>query len=275
MSSTSCNQGTIERHTCLLGWIGFIALGSILPSALFGQSKVRLSPPRVVDQSIVIPRADLNLDHVRTLAKKFLQEHDAKSATLLRLLMVPDEVSRANNLIHGLPDSTYASTVGLIRRAGGLLSGPLARLLVVNGGAKLSYLDHGALIEETLSGASEQTTIRDGIYSYELLHFRLTKPGPALRADKYFLNIYLKASPNVSVSSCVRVFQTLRQRMNVELSVNVRSDSWFMEDDQYPLIPAFTKPLRIPTEFEYIIAQRLSCSPVREKVRCSGQNFFP
>jgi hypothetical protein len=265
----------MERHNYSLQLIVSIAAGATLAGPLVGQVNVVLSPPGIVDQSIVIPKADFSLDRVRTLAQKFLQEHDGKSASLLRLLMVPDEASRANNLVHGIPGNTYASAVDLIRRAGGLPSGPLARLLVLNGGAKLSYLENGGLIEETLSGASDQTTIRDGNYSYEFLHFRLTKPRPGLRADKYFLDVYFKASPSVSVSSCVRVFEALRQGMNVELSVHVRSDSWFMEDDQYPLVPAFTRALTIPTELEYIIAQRLACSLVRGQVRCSGQNFFP
>src|SRR5260221_8707840 len=101
---------------------------------------------------------------------------------LLRVLIIPDEASRANNFVHGLPGNTYASTIDLIPRAGGLPSGPLARLLVLNGGAKLSYLENGGLIEETFSGASDQTTIRDSNYNYEFLHFRLTKPGPGIRA---------------------------------------------------------------------------------------------
>jgi hypothetical protein len=115
MSSTGySNQGIMESHNCSPGWIVFIAVGAALASPLAAQVNAVLSPPGVVDQTIVIPRADFSLDHVRTLAQKFLQEHNAKSTSLIRLLMVPDEASRANNLIHGLPANTYASTVDLI-----------------------------------------------------------------------------------------------------------------------------------------------------------------
>jgi len=88
------------------------------------------------------------------------------------------------------------------------------------------------------------------------------------------LDVYLRASPGVSVRGCLRVFEILRGITKIDnLTIHVRSDAWFMEDDQYPLFAAFTKPLAIPNELDYLTASRLSCSFVRDKVRCSGQNF--
>lgn len=247
-----------------------------LANPLFGQIDAGVRP-KIVNRVIIVPKVEFNIDHVRRLAQQFLNGQDGAAASILRLLMVPDETSRASNFIHGLPGVSYTSTVDLIRQAGGLPKGPLARLFAMSGAAKLSYVDQGDLAEELLTGTADPTILRDNSYTYEFLHFTMTEAGAALRGDKLFLDVYLKASPRVSVSSSVRVFDTLREITKVQnLTVHVRSDAWFMGDPEYPLVPAFTRPLIVPNELEYKIAPQLDCSVVRGRgVRCAGQNFAP
>jgi hypothetical protein len=66
MSSTSYSKpATIERHNYSLGWIVIIAVGAALASPLVAQVKAVLSSPRVVDKTIIIPRADFGLERVK------------------------------------------------------------------------------------------------------------------------------------------------------------------------------------------------------------------
>jgi len=254
-----------------------LAITLLTPSSIFAQNREHRERVRIVDQGVVIPRSEFNIDRIRNDALRFLRDNDAKSTFLLRWMAAVDHSSLEKNYVHGTPlHNSYESTVGVIHRDGGLPKGPLARVLALGGAAKLSYLDQGALKEEILSGGSDDPTkIREGTHRYELLHFVFHKLGAAsLPPHEYSLDLFLKAEPELSVGSSVRVFERFRKLTSIEdLFIHIRTDSWFMEADQYPLVLAFTSPLTIPNSLQYRVSPSLGCALVSGKVQCTGSNF--
>ena len=226
--------------------------------------------PGIVDRGIAVPK--FSREEVKRMAQDFLQD-EAKGASIARLLIAPDQASLVSNYGHGTPHNTYQSTVAEIEHAG-MPKGPMARVLAIGGRAKLSYLEKGILTEEMLSGSSDPTILRDGNHSYELLHFVLTQSH--LRGEPYFLTLYLKASPNLSITSLSRIYTSLHQLTKIDdLTIDARRDPWFLETQLYPAVPVFTRPLEIPNAIHYMIGADVSCGLMDRKFNCSGRNFRP
>jgi hypothetical protein len=224
----------------------------------------------IVDRGVVV--SNFSREEVKRMAQDFLQS-EAKDTSIARLLIAPDQPTLLANYYHGTLHNTYESTVAEIEHAG-MPKGPMARVLAIRGRAKLSYLEKGVLTEEMLFGSSDPTIFRDGNYSYELLHFVLTQSH--LRGNPYFLTLYLKASPSVSITSLSRIYSALHQLTTIdELRIEIRRDPWFLETQQYPAVPVFTRPLEIPNSVHYIIGPAVSCSLMDRKFNCAGRNFGP
>jgi hypothetical protein len=185
-----------------------IALSVLLVGALEAQTVHDVRGPTVADRGILLSRSDFSFSTVRRLAREYL-EHDAKDAKIARLLMAPDEIGVTMNYGHGSPHNTYESTVADIARIG-ILKGPMARVLSVNGLAKISYFEDGKLTEEFLQGlgTADPTIFREGQDSFELLHFFLAVPTRTSPGANH-LTLYFRATPQVSISSCIQLFKTL------------------------------------------------------------------
>jgi hypothetical protein len=252
-----------------LAWAGILGL-IVAISLASGQTVRDQRGPGIVDRGVVA--LHFSREEVKRMAQDFLQG-EAKGTSIARLLIAPDQASLVSNYAHGTPHNTYQSTMAEIERAG-MPKGPMARLLAIGGRAKLSYLEKGALTEEVLPGSSDPTIFRDGNYSYELLHFVLSQSH--LRGDPYFLTLYLKASPGVSINSLSRIYNSLHQLTKIEnLSIEARRDPWFLETQQYPAVPVFTQPLAIPNSIRYIIGPAVSCGLMDGRFNCTGHNFEP
>lgn len=212
-------------------------------------------------------------DSLKQKAIAFLRQTDP--VAIRRLIMAPDRTLLSFNYTHGNPHgSSYQDTNRQIER-NGLPKGPMARLLAVGNSGKFSYFENGQLREELIGGNEDPTVFKDGIYRYELLHFRLSisKANPK---DKYPVLLFFKTSPNVSFSSVMRLYARMRRLLTVgELTINVRTEPWFMEDTFFPTAMLFTKPLEFPNSVHYMITPSLSCGSEKTGISCTGQNFLP
>jgi len=213
-------------------------------------------------------------ENVKRIAQDFLSR-EAKGASLARLTIATDQHSLDNNYGHGTPHNTYASTVADIERDG-FPKGPLARLLSIGGFGKLSYLMDGTLSEDLLGSSSDPVVLHESKYSYELLHFILGTPGQASSPSAYDLRLFFRASPDVSIESCVRIFEALRKTMQIKpVIMEVRPHPWYMEEQRYPAVLAFTKPAAIPNSLQYLTSPRIICGVDKGQIRCSGHSLVP
>jgi hypothetical protein len=131
-----------------------------------------------------------------------------------------------------------------------------------------------------MSRLPRNITLIAGNVSFELLHFTLTEPGPALRPSDYALRVYLRTSPRVSIAACIAATRTLAESTGAHqrLSVEIRPDAWFMEAFDFPAVYPFQNSLIPPNEFQFTVRAHVTCgygpSPYAE-VQCSGTNFYP
>jgi hypothetical protein len=154
--------------------------------------------------------------------------------------------------------------------------GPLAQFIIMNGRAKLTYLENGELTETLLAGTSDPTVL-EGHANYELLHFNLSKLGPASVAPHlYSLSVYLKTSPYISLMDCVLILDQLSHLFGIrDLAIFVRTDAWFLEDIHYPAVLAFRSLTPLPSQPQYASAPYVTCTLASGKATCSGFSFRP
>ena len=225
--------------------------------------------PGIVDRGVVIPV--FTRDEVKRIAEEFLRD-EAKGASIARLIIATDSQHLLENYSHDSPNVSYQEAAAEIER-NGIPKGPMARVLSVHGRAKISYMEEGRLTEENLD-SGDPTVFREGGYSYELLHFNITQSH--LQGDPWFLTVYLKASPGVSIASCARIYEMLRHLTGLaDLTIAVRPDPWFLDTYRYPAVLAFTRPLDLPNSIAFMSAAAVSCNLVSNQITCTGRNFVP
>jgi hypothetical protein len=228
----------------------------------------------VEDRGIVVPASELNRERFEQLAKEFLKK-EGQQPILQRLIVAPDKEALLANYVHGTPQDSPESTFLEIQQMG-LPNGPLGRLLAVNGRAKLSYLDRDGLTARILDGGSDPTVFREGGIAYELLHFNASKARVGTTIHPYSLEIFLRASPRVSLASCVAITKRFQLLLNFDnLSVEIRADDWFPESQDYPAVLAFSKSAALPDPGRYVRQPAVTCGAALGKLRCSGSNFEP
>jgi len=257
----------------------FSATPSSVIRALMILAAVTTSAQIVIDRSSpdIVDRGQIeeftSYDFVKQRAIAFLRQTDP--VAIRRLILAPNSDLLSYNYGHGaLHNVSYQSTMEQIERDG-LPKGPMARLLALGNIGKFSYFENGQLREEFIGANEDPTVFMDGDYRYELLHFTFSTP-EGMPKDKYPVRLFFKASPNVSVSSAVRLYSRLRQLLTVgQLSLYIRTDPWFMGDPFFPAAMLFTKPSEIPNTVRYMIAPSLTCGPFNSATSCSGQNFLP
>lgn len=253
------------------------ALG--LLCAAFGQAPAQVvfhesRSPAVIDRAVIVPPERFNTRFIEQLSRQFLSEVGA-GAPLARVTFATSERSLMRTMVHGTPASnTYENTMAMINGLG-LPEVPIARLIAVQGVALLSYRDKNGYDEHIVAGAADPTHFAIQGTDFQLLHFRLTEPGPALQPDDYSLTMFFKALPDVSISACVALTERMRDLTKVpQLSVEVRRDAWFIGAFIFPAVFPFAKDLNPPTALEYMVRPHTACGfSHRGKIRCSGTNF--
>ena len=245
-------------------------------SGLAAQTVVRSERDNgVVDVGIVIPPGEFRPAKIQKLAAHFLKLNDP-ALPLQRLIVATSQQALLESYYHGGPSPTAASTILEIQRTG-TPTGPLARLLAVNGRAKLTLFENGALTDKILSGATDPTIFHDQGNDYQVLHFKLFGHGnEGDSGHRPSLRIFLKSS-QISISSCIAITTRIhRLTRSGTLTVEIRRDPWFLTDQQYPAVLAFSKFEGLPNQELLEIAPRVSCGVnANDRIACSGQNFAP
>lgn len=231
--------------------------------------------PLVADRGVVLPERDFNLRTVEGMSREFLAEM-APRMKLTRLTIGTSEDTVLRTWLHGTPNNSYESSKEEVRRLR-LPALPVARLIIVEKAALLSYRDANGLTEKLVAGTEDPTRFRALGTTFQLLHLRLTKPGPALQAPCYVLSVYLKASPTVSIAACLAVLEQIRKLTAAcQLHLEVRPDAWFLEDFHFPAVFPFQQNLAMPNKAQFMLAPRVSCGfSEHSGVQCSGSSFRP
>jgi hypothetical protein len=209
-----------------------------------------------VDRGVRVERQDFTDAQVETLAHDFLREHGADK--LISLLVGVDQqqiLSSHHGVIRIIDSSEEDPHAGVAkeiesRRKSGPPTGPLARLIAIRGAGLLSITKNGVITERLIGGESDPTSLEQSGVKYKLLHLNLSAASEAVRGH-CVLSVFLQTGSRLSVSGLValtRRFQVLTGVQDVE--TNLRRDSWFLGDQKFPIMPAFSRDLTFRTHFD-------------------------
>lgn len=258
---------TLRSIICCFGLLA-------LPGSVFGaeHSLYRFAVPGMLDEAVVFegPWAE---DRVQQRLEAFFQANRGRYA-FYRLTIGTSDVATRYALHFGHEGTTFIETVKALN-AGGFPSGPLAQLVGIGSSALIVERVGGKLIRKALGDNAEPDLfVTKSGRRYRLLHFHLHLPGPNVDA---LLKFFMEGENGVAVSDCADILATLTDlTKGTFLNVALRPDTWFFENDDYPILYPFTEPLRIPKEIEYSLAPYVTCYYTKlNGVSCTAQSALP
>ena len=191
----------------------------------------------IVDQAIVIAEPDFNLTVVREMCRQFLISKQGNHR-LLRLTIGTDPFAVAASLsgFHSPPGKDrYDMLAATISR-----QWPprfrIARLMVLRRDALLSYRDGLEFQEEIIKGTEDPTSFKVGQTGYRLLHFVTEGPDGSVAAVRFFLLARSKLSFS-DCASATRLFKAMFP--SLDITVQVRTNPWFIDSQDYPSVYPF------------------------------------
>jgi hypothetical protein len=257
------------------------------PVAVFSQSVfMDQDAAGIVNRAIIIPRQQFNRTHVEALCRSFLKEHEG-NYKLLRLLIGTDEFDLARSLYHSINRPLTAKSALEDLKKFGLPKQPIARLFARGGRALVSYIGpDGKFDEWLLLGASDPTSIKLGDVTCRLLHLHFSGPEYAMRKDfvpkgppkdPYVVDLYFQCGPRVSATNAATLTRMFAKELGREnVTVHTRSDTWFVEDPQFPDVYRFQRQIVVPMLYEALGRPSVSCSVGGPRgLGCAGTSFVP
>jgi hypothetical protein len=258
------------------------AAGSLWPQELVVRET---QAPGVMERAIVVGRGKLGHSEAVAQGRSFLRLLGGRYK-LASLIVGEDEMDVRASLYHqcwpiGGEDGDHSAAIsrvlGDISRVGRPRS-PVARVLFLSGNAVLSYRSGTGLSEQVLVGR-DPARLPAGPISYRLLSFALTEAKASLSpAGRYGIAFFVQSSPRISMESVAALARRLQSLVAIgNVGISVRLDAWFLEHDQYPLLPWWAEGRMVPPSLgEYQLAPSLDCGRTPEHaMQCSGQGIEP
>jgi hypothetical protein len=229
----------------------------------------------IEDKVVILNPPEFDAKSISRISQEFLGSASGKR--LARLTIGTSQEAVMRTLFKMTNHPSYASTIDNIAQYH-LPDTPIARVLVLQN--RTSFAARPNMPGNALSRLPQNVTFAAWNVSFQLLHFTLTEPGPALRSSDYSLRVYLRASPRVSIAACIAATRVLAKMTGTyhQLLVEIRPDAWFMENIDFPAVYPFQNSLIPPNELEFGVRGNVMCgfgpSPNTD-VQCSGTNFYP
>jgi len=139
----------------------------------------------------------------------------------------------------------------------------VAAVLRLENDAIVARWEHGTSLGHLrLTGSRDPTALRPG---YSLLHIRLfqAKPGKLGAAlNPCQMSLYIKSDRDLSTSGGAdlhRYFEQLFPAINV--TVKIRNDDWFVDDDGYADLPILPEHLALPSARTWLETPQVICTP--------------
>jgi hypothetical protein len=216
-----------------------------------------------VDKSMVIPRTEWRQTSLIERAKSFAQDECRVGLGRLTVGVSRDEVVLSLG-ISAIDANGYALAHRLFQEGHNTYS-LLAQVVCSRRGLILMTNEFGKISRDLLSGR-DPTVFGKDPETYRLLHFvarkaqaRNIKGSKDLSKDS-ILEAYLRAEKQLSVSSCRHAVLDLANQTGVpELFVTCRSDTWFLDDTDFPSFYPFTHTEPLPSLENYQRHKQVSC----------------
>lgn len=248
-----------------------------LPSRPLWAQKIRdeVRGPQIVERAILWSESEFRIENARMIGRKFVEEN--KDNFLSMLTLAASEVDFQASYFGHPHDNTYEKAIEAIGRLKPSVK-PMAQVLAMGKDSVLRYRDQNRLVEEVLTGRQDPTLFFVASTKFRLIHFRLAGGGDALVRNRYMLRLFIQVSP-VSVRQCAALLERLARCSPVrDVSVSFRTDTWFLDESQFPFLYRFIPDFSIPKDLtlQYLLGPRLRCSTAENGTpQCTGSNFVP
>jgi len=224
----------------------------------------------VVDKAVLVPQSQFSKPVVESLARDFARATVSR-VIIARLTIGTDASEIEDSLGRDYVDPPGPCILGNYHWP----AHPIARVFVTGNGVRIAYKEdpHGIAEQWQLSGSSDLTEVHFGETVYTLLHFSLTK-------DVYDIHLFYEASQQPSAKESLQLLEKWQALFGRKLLwLGVRTDSWFPEWSQFPIVYPFdTKYPRpslhdvLPMHLrEYYRAPEIDCGTLADgKDACPG-----
>ncbi len=232
--------------------------------------------PSVITRTIVIS-PDLSL--VPYLEKTYDELRlDSARVRMVRIEVFPDADGRWNDNCKCRSDVSYEAWSRLYGGLGNRI--PVSgELLILNGNAAVRTRDkHGAITSKVLGGGADPFSFRAEGRVVDVLNIvarrlspleRHTGSGSGLRE---YLGFYVLSREGVDESLARSVTSSLYAATGVEdVEVYLRTDPWFITDEDFPIVPTYISVASPPTESQYQSAPEWRCTASRDAISCHSK----
>jgi hypothetical protein len=175
----------------------------------------------------------------------------------------------------GRTDVTYRVWQNMYKRmysSGGSRQRPIAELIILNKKASIRIRNvDGSLISKTIAPPDPLRLVVKGV-SCELLYLDSGSgydPQDVVSGKHEWMSLYVKTGRTVSVDEARSLASALISWTGIDhLTVNIRSDVWFIYDESFPALYWFGANETPPTEAELLHLPQLRCVVTSGRVDC-------
>lgn len=261
---------TKSRNICF----GLVLLGAVANCDVIGTGVVLDRSDGGLRKIVEVGDNLLNIAGIEQAYKRLVSEHERAALKYLAISAFANSDDASQYLVgKGHTDMAYDEAIQRLFEA--QRRGPLRMLRLVSmGGNTVVQKTDGRTVSRTVVRGTDPTLFEAGGVRCELLEVYFNRLPRPIRADgqnPVLLHVYLKTSalPTIQAAEEVtRVIQHMLGHRNVFL--NMRTDTWFIEDERFPLWYPFDTDRRPPTFAQYKSRGEAFCIADESKIRCQS-----
>ena len=214
-------------------------------------------------QALLWKPASLTDENLRALYRRLAPAMRPRRAWLVEVFV---DAADAQRELHGklTTEGTYQRWLRLYS-AFGRKPLAMAELFGYANNAVLRLRDAAGICSEVVLAGNNFLRIESGGVRFEILHIYYHPLPPDVApspGDEAMISVYVRASQPPDLDRAEELSTLLQRRLRQKrVDVSIRTDSFFISDDSFPVVYRFDELSRPPTEREYASSQTVSCMP--------------
>lgn len=221
---------------------------------------------------IQMPQEQMSAKRVRDLISDKL--HSLQSYGIVKLVLASDR----QDILHmrkgkAMADYSYDLWAEVLLERTAKLR-PIAVALKINGDVGLRFRDEAGISSESVLCGGNPFLIASGIGNGKILHInfsRIPRNGSSAEYVSFFLEVPSPVSTAAAKAYALELKRSVKTDAHV-LSI-VRSDSWFIANESFPVFYPFMGSTKAPTLSSYLCSRTVVCAEIGGEVDCRVQEY--
>jgi hypothetical protein len=204
-----------------------------------------------------------------TRLEKFFRDSISEADPRFNLVKISVTVDDANSNAKGLDEYSYELWSDFYPKISKNVP-PVAELLIFNRGAVMRVRDLEGKVHHLLLKGSDPLTFETKNYRFEILWVGVSRRS----GDNVNIHFFVVGSPPLLVEQASEATRALSRLLkNGDVSVSLRTDSWFIKEFDFPLIYPFATRLGpAPSSVEYKRSAQTHCWLIGDEMFCRSTN---